>query len=522
MVSREVLDVDGNTHSIIAATVNDKVVYIISEDEFEIDSDDTDSDITGFDVKSGSSQNNRIKKGLSLPYTNSVTGITADSPGHIYWGTTSNSLRLGGFPAADYVRSGSSTFTDIVRFVDAGYTMGTNDQTLAVYISRNTVEFPGQVPNAIFHNTKGPRLTFRVNQGNDVKTPLNITPTALEPGTTDLYNLGTSSKLWNNVYANSFIGQATKANTLLVGDPADEVNYRVASYSAGANTIAVRDGSGNLTANTFNGVATSATRLQTIRKINGVNFDGTTNIIIEDDTKVPLNGGTMTGLLTLSSEPILSFHAATKNYVDAKFGVGGVLPISSGGTSANTIENARQNLFVPSRLGDGASGTWSINISGSSEQLNGFTSATPATGNTIARRDAGGNLTANIFYGTATSANYADLAEKYLTDNEYEVGTVVMIGGEKEVTACKSGLRAIGVISGKPAYMMNAGLEGGQFVALKGRVPVKVVGSVKKGDRLVASDGGCATAVQIHADTFAIALETNENTDIKFVECLVL
>jgi hypothetical protein len=116
------------------------------------------------------------------------------------------------------------------------------------------------------------------------------------------------------------------------------------------------------------------------------------------------------------------------------------------------------------------------------------------------------------------------LAEKYLTDNDYEVGTVVMVGGEKEVTACIFGSRAVGAVSGNPAYMMNSGLEGGTYIALKGRVPVKVTGRVKKGDRMIATDGGVAIAgaLHSHADVFAVALESNDNTDIKLVECLIL
>jgi len=60
------------------------------------------------------------------------------------------------------------------------------------------------------------------------------------------------------------------------------------------------------------------------------------------------------------------------------------------------------------------------------------------------------------------------LAEKYLADAEYEIGTVMVVGGEKEVTASTAfGQRAIGVVSGSPAYMMNSELEGGTYVALK-------------------------------------------------------
>lgn len=134
-----------------------------------------------------------------------------------------------------------------------------------------------------------------------------------------------------------------------------------------------------------------------------------------------------------------------------------------------------------------------------------------------------GAVKGTFFVGTATSANYADLAEKYLADNEYEVGTVVMVGGEKEVTACQPGKRALGVVSANPAYMMNSELEGGTFIALKGRVPVKVYGMVKKGAELEAGSNGVAVVADPESTkVFAIALESNSDPDVKFVECIVL
>lgn len=152
---------------------------------------------------------------------------------------------------------------------------------------------------------------------------------------------------------------------------------------------------------------------------------------------------------------------------------------------------------------------------------------------TLAVRDENGDLNAIEFRGTASTALYADLAEKYLTDQSYETGTVVVVGGDAEVTACQRGDRAFGAVSANPAFKMNDGLVGGTYIALKGRVPIKVLGPVKKGDKLIASDNGCAGVateimknMQIRIsnlpDTFAIALETNDNPDVKLVECVIL
>ena len=98
---------------------------------------------------------------------------------------------------------------------------------------------------------------------------------------------------------------------------------------------------------------------------------------------------------------------------------------------------------------------------------------------------------AQTFNGTATTAKYADLAENYVGDEAYEPGTVVVFGGEAEVTTTntKGDRRVAGIVSTDPAYLMNSELDAVNTVAvaLQGRVPCKVIGTVFKGDMLVAS-----------------------------------
>ena len=93
-------------------------------------------------------------------------------------------------------------------------------------------------------------------------------------------------------------------------------------------------------------------------------------------------------------------------------------------------------------------------------------------------------------YGITVNATYADLAEYYTADDLYQPGTVVCFGGEKEITqSTQSHDPAIaGVISTSPAYLMNVDLEDGTPVALQGRVPCRVRGVIRKGDRMVSSD----------------------------------
>jgi hypothetical protein len=226
--------------------------------------------------------------------------------------------------------------------------------------------------------------------------------------------------------------------------------------------------------------------------------------------------------------------AITATSVTATSGVYGTLQtaaqtnITSVGTLTSLSVSGSATAASYSGAGTGLTGTGSSFTAGQSNALyspstsNYQAAYIPGNAYTIAQRDSGGGLTASIFNGKATSAEYADLAEKYLADAEYEVGTVLMVGGDKEVTACQTGYHAIGPVSGAPAYMMNSGLEGGTYIALKGRVPVKVTGPVTKGQKIVAGPNGTGEPAIANEDYFAFALESNSNPDVKIVECLVV
>jgi hypothetical protein len=108
--------------------------------------------------------------------------------------------------------------------------------------------------------------------------------------------------------------------------------------------------------------------------------------------------------------------------------------------------------------------------------------------------------TFNTVFAKATSAQYADVAERYQADADYPVGTVLVIGGQQEVTASASShdTAVAGVVSENPSYLMNSGLQTANSVpvALLGRVPCQVVGIIRRGDLLVTSDlPGTATAL---------------------------
>ena len=109
--------------------------------------------------------------------------------------------------------------------------------------------------------------------------------------------------------------------------------------------------------------------------------------------------------------------------------------------------------------------------------------------------------TFNTAFIRSTSAQYADVAEKYTSDTDYEPGTVLDFGGDQEVTLCDSDMsnRVAGVVSTQPAYLMNDAIQGDHVVslALLGRVPCKVRGPIVKGDMLVSAGEGYARAENI-------------------------
>jgi len=134
----------------------------------------------------------------------------------------------------------------------------------------------------------------------------------------------------------------------------------------------------------------------------------------------------------------------------------------------------------------------------------------------------------NTVFANATSAQYADLAENYESDAEYQAGTVVVFGGEQEITISQEAAdeRVAGVISTNPAHLMNAG-QPGLPVALRGRVPVMVIGPVFKGDSLVTSStSGHAQSVgrdrSYGQAVFAKALETNSDPGEKIIQAVIL
>jgi hypothetical protein len=403
-----------------------------------------------------------IKKGFTLINTPD-TGITTTD--HFYWGTASVARGILG-PNNEFLDSTAFLLqSQRGRFLDDGIRIGDSDD-LRIWIQNGDIPI---IENQNF-NDPGNSVILRLRTGagpQEKKDPLIATRNGVIPGQDNEFTLGSSNSKWSSVYSYDIYGNLTGNVT--------------------GNTIGIHKGN--------------------LRDLNDtVRFDAVT--------------GTFFGIFGTSSQPG-SFTGIFNGDLNGTASNSTTL----GGTTTDV--NATPNT-IPIR--DSSANLIATRFIGTADRANQLLvgaefrlASTAQTANTIAVRDVNADITARFFNGTATSAQYADLAEKYLTDTEYEVGTVVVVGGEKEVTASSWGDRAIGVVSANPAFMMNRDLEGGTYIALKGRVPVKVVGAIHKGQRLIAANNGLATAGTLHSsDVFAIALESSNDIGIKLIEAIVL
>jgi len=140
------------------------------------------------------------------------------------------------------------------------------------------------------------------------------------------------------------------------------------------------------------------------------------------------------------------------------------------------------------------------------------------------------DIRANVVHATSTSAQYADLAERYATDMPLEKGDVVILGGQEEITRCDEALsdKVFGVVSEKPAVLMNA--QAGDdsthpMIALKGRVFVKVTGTGAAGSRLVSAGNGEAMVVELDEctafNTIGRLIKAKYSKETALTECVI-
>jgi hypothetical protein len=273
------------------------------------------------------------------------------------------------------------------------------------------------------------------------------------------YNLGNATNRWNDLWLSNstiYLGNAqisANATAIVMTNPAggQTVLGGTGGNVSGGNvtTGGLISATGNITGgNVLTGGIVSAGGNITGGNISATNHTGTNVSVTGTTTAASVVGGVITGSSTSVSGTVTGGNLVT---------AGSVTVNSSNGATA--IVNG------------GTNGVGNIGASG-------------ATFNTI--------------FAKATTAQYADLAEKYTADAAYAPGTVLVFGGTAEVTvdAVDSDRRVAGVVSTNPGFVMNEGLDSEFAVAmaLTGRVPCMVIGPVRKGDLMVAAGLGRARA----------------------------
>jgi hypothetical protein len=302
---------------------------------------------------------------------------------------------------------------------------------------------------------------------------------------------------WLTLTSTSVSGNATLANVTVTGNLI--ANNITATNALVSDTIDVRlaNVSSNLTAANAN-IATA--RLGAV---------STTSIT----TGAPTTAGSITGTWTV-------FGNSSGNGINMSTGNISFSASSVNGIKCDNYMYANGVSFNPAGSYNNGSVFDFLTGSNAVAQFNGNITPTKVTTTELA---GGGNISGlwQLSPGSRLQATYADLAERFEADSEYEAGTVVELGGINEITAVVDELSdsVFGVISTSAAYMMNSGAGDDKThpaVAISGRVPVKVTGKIKKGDRLVSAGKGIARAAKLGEassfNTIGRSL-TNKTTD---------
>jgi hypothetical protein len=262
----------------------------------------------------------------------------------------------------------------------------------------------------------------------------------------------------------------------------------------------------------FNGTANNATYL------NGTSASGflqtTTNQTMTGTLGILNNTGLSVGLNSDFKASVTGSDVYLRNQTqDGNL----IIQINDGGVTYNLITLYGANAVTAVR------GTLELNGSGTP------TAIINAAGNGVGNIGSSSSYF-NTLFATATTALYADVAERFAADEIYEPGTVVELGGSAEITRVQRDASdsVFGVISTRPAFTMNGGAGNNDThppVAMTGRVPVKATGIVNKGDRLISAGAGVARAAQPgEATSFNVigrALSDKTTTEVGTVEAIV-
>ena len=388
-----------------------------------------------------------------------------------------SSLRWGNIFASTATLDGGLVLNTLAR-------IRTNQTTAEIFTSTVTTLNIGSAATAVNVGAATGTLTV----GNPTVTMTNGTTLNMNGASPSIVtsNAGTASVFNTNALTGNLFGAATTANLASAGTTV-RIGATSGTLTIGNPTVVGTE----VTQNLYNTVATT---------VNAFGAATTANV---GSAATTMRIGGASGTLTIGNTTVVGTGAtqALYNTVATSLSIGGdATTLNLGNATAATVtlrpgtlvgSNTTQNVYntVATTVNAfGAATTLNIGNAGGANLIRGTT-----TLNVLAADGDGSQVTGNwtLSGGATFQATYADLAEWYGADAEYEPGTVLIFGGDSEVTTTtlSNDSRVAGVVTTDPAYIMNVGQEGTRAcIALQGRVPVKVVGIVRKGDMLTTSN----------------------------------
>jgi len=521
---------------------------------------------TDFTPKSGSPfqdplQFPKVGQGITLKGVQTTNATSQGVPlwqsatnGHYLWGTAQSAVglvregdgRTHVYGADDFLlKSELASFSGAVNVKsDAGIKIGAQ-QILQLWVS-----YPG-IEMGSLSNIGYPKISFDVRRQNSTSTSqvfvidgsvdgfnaiLPATSGANPPGFTDVFptNIGATNSPFLTTYStNTVVATITAPGLTPPSTPAPGNGTITGNWTVVGN-LQVTGGSINATTSTYstNANVLLGSDLATYQpaKSDGtanaiVQYSGTGGITASSLTAKTGGSGTVNGTWVIGTNAHLqattllgdgstgyvgaNVDGSVYNTIVQRDGSGGITGSKLYGASVQAIA---LNAGADYRASGTINGQWSIGSQSSLQATSlqgtgGYFAATTANqANSIVQRDTNGDIFGATLHGTATTAQYADLAENYTSDQEYEPGTVLVIGGDAETTQCtiRASINIAGIVSTNPAHLMNSTIDG-VAVALSGRVPCKVVGPINKGDLLVTSQTpGYAEVYQDGDSTLAV------------------
>ena len=377
--------------------------------------------------------------------------------------------------------------------------------------------------------------TITVPSGQTLAVAGTLTTTGTFNPTADITVSGNISNDAISIVDNKISTIRTNDNLILDASGTGKVDLNgllFPSSDGTAGQVIKTDGSGNLSFTTISSTAISQLNTNVTVTDSGTNgtvtiaCDGNTEMTVTD-AGVRVHGNlTVDGVNTVINTTTLSVE---DNVIELNRNVSNNAGMPSySGLKVNRGEgssNTEQDLFWVWDETFGDDGTTIYGNAGGAWTA--FKSANDnMSANTLV------DIRANIVHAIATGAQYSDVAERYAADDYMQKGTVVSIGGTEEITTATEEMseNVFGVVSTQPAFMMNASAgnnDSHPFVAMVGRVPVRVIGLARKGDRLVlSSTKGVARVVRPNENptteqVIGRVLQDKIDTAEHAIECVV-